>query len=384
MGERKSSEELLKLAKKHNTDRIWSWSRYHTYKQDPYGYFLKYIKKEKETKFNIYTVSGGHCHDILENFYLGKIKYKNMIDEYEQSLYEMNLAEFKYDRNNEEKNEKIAKNYESNIKLFFQNYQPIKNKTICEQFIVIKVGKYLFHGYIDFVHKDNDKYIVEDFKTSTIYTGKKIDSEKGQLVLYAEALRQLGVPIENIIIRWNFLKYCTVEYETFTKDKETKQYKMGSTNQLRNDIFNKTILNNISKRLEQAGYDELQIEDCLQTCQENNSFDYLPEDIKSKYNIKDCYVEIPLSEDIINELLEDMIKTLDEIYLKEEEYKLNDDDTIFWTEIDKTNEYYFSTLCGYGKDVHKPYKEYLDSLELFIKDSNDNKEDDNLDWLNDL
>ena len=53
-----------------------------------------------------------------------------------------------------------------------------------------------------------------DWKTSTRYSGKKIDQESGQLLIYAEGIRQaLGVPLEDIICEWNFLKYVTVTYE---------------------------------------------------------------------------------------------------------------------------------------------------------------------------
>ena len=41
---RKTSEELNELCKKYNTDRLWSWSRFNTYHNSKYEYFLKYIK----------------------------------------------------------------------------------------------------------------------------------------------------------------------------------------------------------------------------------------------------------------------------------------------------------------------------------------------------
>ena len=64
----------MKYVKKFHTNILWSWSRYNIFKTDPYSYFLKYIKGEKEDRRDsIYCVSGGYCHDILEKYYNGEI-----------------------------------------------------------------------------------------------------------------------------------------------------------------------------------------------------------------------------------------------------------------------------------------------------------------------
>ena len=393
MGERKSKEYLNKLQKKYNVNTLWSWSRYNSYKNDPYGYMLHYIKHEPETKLNIYGISGGICHDILESYYIEKIKYEDMINLYEDKLAEMNIAELKYNRNDETKNKAIANKYEDNMKLFFQQYIPIQAKVKTEQFIVIKVGKYVFQGYIDFVYKDKEGYyIITDFKTSTIYTGQKVEHERGQLVLYAESLVQLGVPLEKIKICWNFLKYCTIEQQLKGIDKETKLHNTKTTNALRN-AWVKAIEGNIRMWLKTMEYDELEIEDLVQTCIENNDLHVLPQEIQDRYKKSDCYVYIPLDQEIINELKEDIENTLDEIIVKTEEYKKTKDDKLFWTEIDKTKEYYFYCLCGYSRQQHKPFDEYLKDIELFTKDiySYDNKSDKSkankdidMSWLDEL
>ena len=45
---RKTGEELEEIQKKYNVDRLWSWSRFNSYHNSPYEYFLKYIAKKKE------------------------------------------------------------------------------------------------------------------------------------------------------------------------------------------------------------------------------------------------------------------------------------------------------------------------------------------------
>lgn len=387
---RKSKEYLEKLKQKHNVDKLWSWSRYHVYKSDPYSYLLRYILGERETRSSIYGVSGNNCHDIVEKFYMNELKYEDMAKEYELKLYEMNLAGLKYNRKDEDKNNKIADDYENNIRLFFREHIPIESKVICEQFVTIKVGDNLFQGYVDFIHRDRDgKYVITDWKTSTIYQGKKIEEERGQLVLYAESLIQRGIPIENIKIQWNFLKYCTVEYEMFTKDKETGEFKIKQLNTLRTEKIPKSIENNIRSRLKKLDYNELQIEDIVQTAIENNSFDTLPDEIKGKYKWYDCYVEIPLTQAIVDNLKEDIINTIEEIKIKEKEYAQTEDDTVFWTEIDARNQYFFANICGFSPKQHKPYQEYLDSLKLFEMDGETKRlktgsNTDDLSWLDDL
>lgn len=384
MGERKSKEYLNKLKEKYNVDELWSWSKYHTAHTDLYSYLLKYILHEKETKQSIYGISGGICHDILEKFYTKELTYQDMIKEYEMKIYEMELAGLKYNRGDEKKNESIADKYESNMKLFFAQHIPVDGKVICEKFVTIKVGEYVFQGYIDFVNKENEDFIITDFKTSTIYVGKKILEERGQLVLYAEALHQLGIPIENIKIRWNFLKYTKVNILTTTKDKETKLEKTKSKNCLRSEWVSE-ISKDLSKLLNKlTNLDELEIEDIVQTSMENNNLDNLPSCIKDRITKEDCYVYIPLDLEVVNELKNNIIQTLNDVKEKEKEYEITKDDRIFWTEIDKKNEYFFSNLCGYSAKQHKPYGEYLSLIHNLTKDDSSKISKDDMSWLNDL
>lgn len=385
MGERKTRQQLEKLKKKYNVNILWSFSRYNTYKTDPYGYFLKYIKHEPETRTNIYTYSGGNIHDIIQGLYDKQIKYNDMLSLYEDKLYEMNVAELKYDRNDEKKNENIANKYEENIKLFFQQHKQIPYKVITEQFVTIKVGKYIFQGYIDAVFKDKNRiYNIIDWKSSTIYIGEKAKKESAQLVLYAESLIQRGIPLEHIKIQWNFLKYCTIEYQLKGIDKETKLHKTKTKNSLRTEWV-KGIKNNLKMWLKEIGYDELEIEDIVQTAIENNNLNNLPQELQNKYKINDCYVSIFLNQEVINNLKNNIIETLDEITEKTNEYNKTKNDKIFWTEIDKKNEYYFYCLCGYGRKQHKPFNEYLNNVNMFVQDNYDKQNGNiDMDWLNDL
>ena len=402
MAERMSIENLNKLKKKYKVNILWSWSRYNSYLNDPYGYYLKYIKHEKEqVKDSIWGISGGVVHDIIEDYYEGKLKYEDMLEEYNDKLFEMDTMELKYNRTNKDMNDKIANKYENSIKHFLTHYNPIKSKVIVEKFVTIKVGKYIFQGYIDFLHKDeNGNYIIEDFKTSTIYKGDKKENEAGQLILYSQALIQKGIPLEKIKIRWNFLKYCDVDCELTTKKKGEIQYKTKSCTRA---TWVKESEANIKRWLKKYGIEnELELTDMIETSIENNNLDNLPKEVQDKFKLRDCYVYIDLTKELIDELNNKIINTLDEIEDKTKKVKKilseidksNDNekkklekqiDKEFWTEIDKNKEYYFWNLCGYNRNQHKPWDEYLKEIDLLNgKDVELNTDDDDLSWLNDL
>ena len=126
--------------------------------------------------------------------------------------------------------------------------------------------------------------------------------------------------------------------------------------------------------------------------------------MQAKYKFHDCIVYVDLTQDLIDRWVADITNTIDEIIEKEEKYKIEDlqgadnaEDIFFDTpeQVEKQS-YYFSTLCAYSPNLHKPYKQYLDALaakknggDFFSgvgsgiqEDKSDNGED--LSWLDNL
>ena len=373
MAERKTKEELNAICKKYNTDILWSWSRYNTYKTDHYSYFLKYVKNIKEDRRDsIYCVSGGYCHDIIEKYYNGTISQEDMIDEYEDSLLTMNIAEYKYDRSDEDKNAAIADKYENCIRHFFRHHiKPDNLNMLLEMFCTIQVAdNIIFQGYIDncgvYIDENGKKKIViTDYKTSTIYKGEKLEKESGQLYLYAEGIRQkTGMSLDDISIRYLFLKYVNVKYLQANGTWKERQIE-------RNQIGSK-LVSTAKMWLKKCGYNpDNYIDDIVLY----NSIDSLPYDVKEKFIISDCYVYLPLTQENINNLKADIIETVTEIETKTKEYEKTNDENIFWTDVTEKNEYFFSVLSGYSRALHKPYDEYLKSKEMFNTDDNDIDDD---------
>ncbi len=356
---RLTSEELQTLMKNEGVSRIWSWSKWNCFHTSPYEYFLKYILHKKEDRTDcIYTTTGGIAHDIMERRYTGKLPYEQMIDDFEDGwVTAFNIAEMKFDRNSPEKNDKISQKYYENLKHFFMNHTPLKYKPVIEQFVKAKIGDNLFQGYIDVCFKDDEgNFNILDWKTSSIYKGKKAENECGQLVVYAIGLSQQGIPMDKIRICWNFLKYVSIQYEQANgavKTREVERCKIGENLQT-----------NAKMWLKKLGYAD-QVDDYLKLLLDTNGIECLPKEVQEKYIISDCYVYVPLTDELINRWEETIISTINDIELREKDYEETQSDKAFWDtdESVESQSYYFSTLCGYSPNLHLPYKAYLERTE---------------------
>jgi hypothetical protein len=379
---RKTSEELEQIKKDLNIKIIWSWSKLNTYINDSYEYLLKYILKVPEDRNDsIYAVSGGVSHDCVEEFYKGAVDHRGMLEKYEDKLFEFNTIGLMYDRSDKDKNTKIAKKYEECMKHFFLNHKKITDKPIIEQFILIKVGNQYFQGYIDFINiekrNDKNKIIITDWKTSSIYKGNKLLKESVQLLLYGEGMHQkTGKPYEDIIIRFNFMKYVNVVYSQKKGDKKVRQIERNS--------IGINLQSNVRTWLKYFKYTDDDIENYLLQMIATNNIKCLPKEVQDTLEINDCYIEVELNEEIINKHKNNIIEIICEIIQKENEFNKTKDKNIFWRDVNKENSYYFANLSGYSASLHKPYKEYLDNLESLQNNNKKEVDKNDLSWMDDL
>ena len=350
-------EELENIKKKYNVDRLWSWSRMNTYMTSKFEYLLKYILKSEEDRCDsCYTTLGTICHDTLDKFYEGKIKYEDMIDDYNDGFTTaIVIADLKFSRSDAEKNKSIGEKYNDNLMHFCKNHTVYKHKLLVEKPIVVNVNGRVFVGYIDALYKDDDEcYHIIDFKSSSIYTGKTLEENSGQLTIYAMGLNQLGIPFEKIKAEFNFLKYCTIRYEQKNgaiKYRNTDRCKIGESLQ-----------SNAKTWLKHFGYEP---DEYLMQMLDTNSIDCLPDEVKEKYEITDCHVEIDLSSDAVNKWNNFITDTLTDIELREKDYEETKSLECFWDDEESVNaqSYYFANLCSYSATKHLPYKAYLEKFE---------------------
>lgn len=406
---RLTKEQLNKLMKKENVDRLWSYSRINCFLTSHFEYFLSYVVHAKKDRDDcIYGVLGGAAHQCLEDYYTGKIPYEKMIEQFEDSwLMNRDITQLKFDRNDAEKDIKIAERYHENLKHFFTHHKVMNGNPLIEKFIKIRIGNHLLQGYIDCITKDEDGiYTILDFKTSTEYKGKTLEEHSAQLVLYALGLMQAGVDINKLRIGFNFLKYCSVEVAQKNNKKKVRsieRYKLGES-----------LCSSARMWLKDAGYSEDEIDFYLKALIDANDIYVLPDEVQEKFSISDHYVYIPLTQKLIDKWVDVVETTIKDIVLREKDYEETKNIKCFWDDEEsvKAQSYYYATLCSYSPSKLLPYKEYLEKLEdqknnqsLFggllgdsVNSSNDaltskdicdnsNKDNDELDlllWLDDI
>ena len=354
-------EELEKIKAKHNVDRLWSWSKMNTFMTSKFEYLLKYILKSKEDRCDsCYTTLGTICHDTLDKFYEGEIKYEDMIDDYNDGFTTaITIADLKFCRSDEEKNKSIGKKYNDNLIHFFQNHTIYKHKLLIEKPIVVNINGNVFVGYMDAIYKDDDEcYHILDFKSSSIYTGNTLSQNSGQLILYSIGLYQMGIPLNKIKPQFNFLKYCTIKYvqkNGVVKYRNVERCKIGESLQ-----------SNAKTWLKHFKYEP---DEYLKKMLDTNGIDCLPDEVKEKYEITDCHVDVELTPETAQHWTNLVTTTLQDIKLREKDYEETKSVQCFWDDekdIDKES-YYFANLCSYSAAKHLPYKAYLEKLEASKK-----------------
>lgn len=393
---RLSYEELNKVKEEYGVDILWSFSRFNCYRTSKYEYMLKYIEKVKENndKMSAYAPLGTVCHDNIEAYYDGKLSADSLPNEFDDAFtVNIDIAGLCFDRCDNTKNENIKTKYYKNLMHYFENFKPMDVTPKLEQFLTIKVtDDIVFQGYADCLSIEDGYCIVTDFKTSSIYKGKKAEKESAQLVLYSEALRQKGFPKDKIKARWAFLKYVDIDCEQVNGKIKTRTVE-------RSEIGN-SLQASAKTWLKKYGYeDDLLV--YLDALAQSNDIKVLPEDVQKKFVVKDCYVYIDNIWNLYDELKDEIIETIAEINNKTEKYnELKDTDleaaeNLFWDDDEtlKAQSYYFNNLCGYNIPTVKPYKQYLDRINadknldllgLNNKNINEPQEEDDLSWLNNL
>ena len=198
------------------------------------------------------------------------------------------------------------------------------------------------------------------FKSSSIYTGKTLEENSGQLTIYAIGLHQMGIPYNKIKAQFNFLKYCTIKYEQKNgaiKYRNVERCKIGESLQ-----------SSAKTWLKAFGYEP---DEYLKEMLDTNGIDCLPDEVKAKYDIADCHVDVDLNEDILEKWTNKVTTTLADIMLREKDYEETKSVQCFFDDEEdvKAQSYYFANLCSYSPNKHLPYKLYLEKLEASKNDS---------------
>lgn len=327
---------------------IWSFSRINSWHNCQYEYYLNYIKRQKG-KNNVYGVTGTFIHDYLEGIYNGSKEVENFKESFQKALAENDLLGYTFP------NEKIKDSFVADITHFIDNFSKLGGKFLLEQHFLFKIGDIWMQGYVDMIHITEDKKInIIDFKTSSKFSGKKLPEAGRQLLTYKKALESTTKHKVDKLY-WNMLKFCYVCY--LQKNGKLKQ-KMVNRSKWVKEMEKPFI-----KELSGLGYDELEIDIMMSTAIKTNSIDSLPQEIKDKYSLEDCYLEFEATDENMVELEYYVNSTIEEIEAK------NHEDEKDWRPLikDEKESFYCNVLCGY-RSTCKYRKEYIEKNDFKKKD----------------
>jgi hypothetical protein len=408
-------EQLNMIKEKFGVKNLWSFSKVSTFTQCTWLYFLRYVKRIKVKSDNCYTFWGSIAHDLIQGLYDGEHTYEQMIDKFEAKLIEYNMLE---DPKLKFPNENEFSNYIDNLRHYFKNVKQLPYKVVNEKpVLAVFEGdeKYVFQGYIDSEFVDDEDYLVIlDYKTSSMsgFSGKKLIEKSRQLMIYALGISIFGrqvdgvmrqFPLDKIKIRYDMMKYCTVSYQLKNGNlKETKaerrHWVTKIANQLRKDLedVEKSIekvdkeIAKLEKKLgkkkiteeeiaelnkqidtlhlEKADlvehfYNPVEINEKIEEAIQNNNLDNMPKFVREKYTVSDCYIDVEITDEIIEEFKSELVETLNEIIAKEKE---EDKEQAFTRgRIEQNETYYCTNLCEL-RDHCEFYKEYKEHSSMFL------------------
>ncbi|MEK4824486.1 PD-(D/E)XK nuclease family protein [Niallia sp. FSL W8-0951] len=352
MNAKEKLEELYESGAK-----VYSHSKLGTFNNCEYEYYNTYVKKNRGID-NIYTLLGSELHDNIEKIYKQESDIDKFKESYLNKLVELDILGVKFP------SEKIGDSWKADVGHFIDNFNKIDKKMLLEKLIVFEVVDGIWmQGYIDSISpSDQGKPFVNiiDWKTSSKFAGKKLNEAGRQLLMYKLGLEATSnYKVDKVM--WFMIKYlyvCNVQ-----KNKKIKR-KMCSRGK-----WVKEMRANLEKDLYNLELDDFEIELLLDKSVEDNNIDCMPQQIKDKYWLEDCFIEYEASDEKLDELKEHVIKTIAAIDSKD---KNNEYD---WKpiEIDKYNSFYCSTLCGHRKTCPF-YKRFLEeNADSFDKK---NKKDD--------
>jgi len=230
----------------------YSYSRLNTFDNCPLRYKFSYIAKaEGDFENSIEAFMGSKVHDALEKLYK-ELKFANIMSlddvlEYYKKQWKKTMSHnIKVIRDGRTKKEyhnmglKYLTDYYNHYKPFNQDYTVGLETEI--KVDLFGDGKYIFKGYIDRLSTINNTYIIHDYKTSnTLSTQSDIENNE-QLALYALALKDKYIDLENIELVWHYLAFdkefrITKKTEDYSALKEELKDKVDKIESLSEEEF---------------------------------------------------------------------------------------------------------------------------------------------------
>ena len=327
---------------------VWSISRLNSMNNCEYEYYNTYVLRNRGTG-NCYSEAGTFTHDYIESVYRGEKEKLEFSTKFNEQMIENEFLGIEFP------SEQIRDNFIADMKHYTENFQLLDGKHLLEKLIVFDIDGHYMQGYIDMIQVTDDKQInVVDWKTSSKFSGKKKLQEAGrQLLMYKLGLEATSKAKINTV-SWCMLKYlyvCHVQKNGKIKRKMCSRRK-----------WVKEISEALKKEMITNGEDDLVVSLEVDEAIKNNNIDNLPQYIKDKYWIEDCYVEYEVTEERIQELKDYVNNTIALIESK------NPNDENDWSHADfEKDSFYCNHLCNH-RSTCKYLKEYKKTLNLNKKE----------------
>lgn len=351
MAERKMDIKLQELFDKGIP--VYSYSKLCSWHGCKYNYYQAYIL-HKRSKNNIYNSIGTVVHDDLEKIY-----------HHEQTLEQAKKSFHNIIKECEDKGIKFPSNppttkinYLKNMNHFFDNYKIINTQMQTEQFVLYKIPRidnpqkdedYIWiQMYVDSIvpiYKNNElnSLLVNDWKTSSKFTKQDLLEKGRQLIIYKLGVEQMiGVPVSKV--GWTMLKYVYSCY--MTKGSKQNPSKVKKSIQQRKDgvkFLKKRLVDEYIK----MGHDTMEAELIVGKMVNDNDLSNLPQELKNKYWVEDCFLEYDFDDKIIDECNDWIKKTVQEI--ERTEKHINNFPP---KEITDKDNYFCFNLCGRPDCIH--------------------------------
>lgn len=229
---------------------------------------------------------------------------------------------------------------------------------------------------------------------------EKLDESKIASTLKASVkalLKQKGYDkwkIESIINRFEKENNISVLPEDIKSNISIEECKVeNKPREIERALLGESLQANVKSWMKKLGYSDDDIFTYLDLLIQTNDISVLPDDVQSKYTIEDCYVYVPITEELIKHWEDYVIEATSLIREKEEEYSISNDESIWFEDEEsvKANSYYFANLCEYSANIHKPYAAYIEKYNAEHSDTTfntGNKKDeipeDDLSWLDEI
>ncbi|WP_227276954.1 PD-(D/E)XK nuclease family protein [Vagococcus fluvialis] len=333
---------------------MWSYSRLSTFAERPFEYRVAYLEKSARSS-SVYTEWGTHCHDLVQDAYTGVYGFDEMGSKFDEMLKGWRADSKGYSF----PTKSIEDSYFANIHHYYHNPLPIDCEMTCEKPILYRLeddngNPIVFIGYVDGEYwgvdeEGNKKYYVVDFKSSSKsgFGGKQLAEKSRQLKLYAAAIsQQRGIPIDDIICRFDMLKYVDVYYHQ--KNGKWKPSKQERRNWV------KTQEKKIRTLMLEAGEDLVMIDLEVEQAIYDNTIDGLPSYVKDKFRIDNCYIDV----DVTKEDVEDLNRFIIENVTKCEELEKGDWETNFpEPPLEELDSFYYNVLAPQIQSKSKVWQE---------------------------